>query len=91
MSLKEDLAKLARERMVAGKADPTQNSADGTKGETRQALADIAGVSHDTLAKVERIERGAIPEVREVRIAPEIAPTSYTGPTRENGLFGETL
>ena len=59
------MATLARERMVAGKADPVQNSAQGSEGKTRDALADIAGVSHDTLAKVERIERDAIPEVRE--------------------------
>lgn len=65
LSLKEDLAKLARERMVAGKADPVQNSAQGSEGKTRDALADMAGVSHDTIAKVERIEAEAIPEVRQ--------------------------
>lgn len=66
LSLKEDLAKLARGRMLAGKVDPVQNSAQGSEGKTRDALADIAGVSHDTLAKVERIEAEAIPEIREM-------------------------
>lgn len=66
LSLKEDLAKLARERMLAGKFDPVQNSAHGNEGKTRDALAGIAGVSHDTLAKVERIEAEAIPEIRKM-------------------------
>ena len=69
MSLKEDLAKLARERQAHGQTAPgktlTQNSAEPMdRGETRDALADMAGVSHDTIAKVERIERDAIPEAR---------------------------
>ena len=62
LSLKEDMAALARERMVAGKADPTPKLAEG-KGETRDAIADMAGVSHGTLDKVERIEAEAIPDV----------------------------
>ena len=68
------MATLARERMVAGKADPVQDSTQGSDGKTRDALADIAGVSHDTLAKVERIERDAIPEVRERARREEISP-----------------
>ena len=65
LSLKEDMAKLARERMVAGKADPVPNLAQGSEGKTRDTLADMAGISHGTLDKVERITLDAIPEVRE--------------------------
>jgi len=41
------LAARAKERMLRGKADPTQISAEG-KGETRDEVAKAAGVSHDT-------------------------------------------
>ena len=46
----------AKRRMLAGKADPTQKFAGG---ETREKLADIAGVSHETLRKVKAIEAEA--------------------------------
>ena len=46
----------AKRRMLAGKADPTQKFAGG---ETREKLADIAGVSHETLRKVKAIETEA--------------------------------
>lgn len=46
----------AKRRMLAGKADPTQKFAGG---ETREKLADIAGVSHETLRKVKTIEAEA--------------------------------
>ena len=69
------MAKLARERMVAGKADPVPNLAQGSEGKTRDALADIAGVSHDTLAKVERIEVEAIPEVFLTGISDRVSKT----------------
>lgn len=50
------------------------NLAKGVKGETRQAVADLAGVSHGTLDKVERIEREGIPEVREKARRGAISP-----------------
>jgi hypothetical protein len=50
--------------MVAGKADPVQNSAQGSEGKTRDALADIAGVSHDTIAKVDLSARVSFREFR---------------------------
>ncbi len=61
--------------MVAGKADPVQNSTQGSEGKTCDALADIAGVSHDTLAKVECIERDAIPEVFLTGISDRVSET----------------
>lgn len=56
------IAARAKERMKAGKAqDPVQISA---QGKTRQEIAEAAGVSHDTVAKVKKIEAQAAPEVK---------------------------
>lgn len=41
-----------------------QNSAEATPIETRKEVAKAAGVSHDTVAKVKRIEADATPEVK---------------------------
>ena len=52
LKLKPLLTKQAKERMLSGKADPTQKSAGG---EVRQQIADAANVSRDTVSKVEKI------------------------------------
>lgn len=62
--LKDSVAAAANQRMLAGKADPPQISAEGTTGETRDTLAKLAGVSHDTLSKVEILEREADDELK---------------------------
>lgn len=62
LELKPMIAAKARGRMLSGKADPTQKSAEG---ETREELATIAGISHDTIHKVEVIEKEAPPEIKE--------------------------
>jgi len=62
LQLKPLLAEEASKRMKAGKADPTKKSAEG---EVREQLAKAAGVSHDTISKVEKIEAKATPEVKE--------------------------
>lgn len=73
LRLKAVIAARAKERMLAGKpADPPQNSAEGT-GETRDALANIAGVSHDTIQKVETIERDAPEPVKAAARAGDIS------------------
>ena len=65
LALKPLLAESAKERMLAGKAtDPTQNSAEGS-GETRDQLADTAGVSHDTIAKVEYVAKHADERIKD--------------------------
>ena len=65
LKLKEGVAAEAKKRMLKGKkADPTQKSAEG-RSETRDELAKMAGVSHDTIAKVEKIVAEAEPEVVE--------------------------
>ena len=51
------IAARAKERMKAGKAqDPVQISA---QGKTSQEIAKAAGVSHDTVAKVKKLEAKA--------------------------------
>jgi len=63
LKLKPLIAKEARKRMLAGKPlDPTQNSAGG---ETRDRLAKVAGVSHDTIHKAAVIAEKAPEEVKE--------------------------
>ena len=52
LKLKPVIAEKAKERML----NPMQNSAQGT---TRDELAKVAGVSHDTIARVETIEKKA--------------------------------
>jgi hypothetical protein len=47
--------------MLAG-GNPTQNSAEG--GEVRDEVAKLAGVSHDTISKVEEIEAAAPDEIK---------------------------
>ena len=50
----------AKRRMLAGKANPVQNSSQGTDtGKTREKVAKAAGVSHDTISKVKKIETEA--------------------------------
>ena len=67
LSLKEDLAKLARERQRGGQGGILLPAKlPEASGETRDALADMAGVSGRTLDKVERIEAEAIPEIRDM-------------------------
>ena len=62
--LKDSVAAAANQRMLAGKTTPPQKSAEGTTGETRDTLAKLAGVSHDTLSKVETLEREADDDVK---------------------------
>lgn len=50
LKLKPVIANKAKRRMLKGKTDPTQNSAEG---ETREKIAEAAGVSHDTIGRVE--------------------------------------
>lgn len=57
LRLKPVIAERAKERMT----NPVQNSA---QGRTRDELAKAAGVSHDTIAKVEKIEAKASPQVK---------------------------
>ena len=60
----------AKERLVTSTGGndprPTQNSAEaGTNGETRKKLADIAGVSHDTIKKVKKLATSADDETKQ--------------------------
>ena len=55
------IASASEKRMLAGKAiNPMQNSAQGQeKGTTRKQIAEIAGVSHDTIKKVKKLNEAA--------------------------------
>ena len=54
LKLKPVIAEKAKERMLSGKADPSQKSG---QGKTDKELAKVAGVSHDTIHKVEAIQK----------------------------------
>lgn len=61
LKLKPVIAEKAKERMLAGKSDPNQKSDEGM---TSKALGKIAGISHDTIHKVETIEKSDNEEVK---------------------------
>jgi ParB-like chromosome segregation protein Spo0J len=63
LELESTIAARAEDRMKAGvKIDPAQKSSEG---ETREQIAAIAGVSHDTVAKVKTIKAKASAETKE--------------------------
>jgi 16S rRNA G966 N2-methylase RsmD len=68
LELEELEAKKAKERQAAGgKQKVPQISAEAENGDTRDKIAEIAGVSHDTIAKVKLIkEKGTAKEIEEL-------------------------
>jgi hypothetical protein len=71
LKLKPVYEEKAKERMLSGKkTDPSQIS---EQGKTSKELAKIAGVSHDTIAKVQKIEEKATKETKEKLIRQEIS------------------
>ena len=68
LGLKEDLAKLAKERQGRRTdledADNIPANLPGSSGETRDVLAEMAGVSHGTLDKVDLSARVSFREFR---------------------------
>lgn len=63
LKLKPLIAEKAKERQIqGGKEKVVQKSA---QAKTRDELAKVAGVSHDTIHKVEKIEAEATPQVKE--------------------------
>jgi len=61
LKLEPIIAAKAKDRMLAGKVDPVQKS---SQGKTRESLASIAGVSHDTIHKTKIIEARADNETK---------------------------
>lgn len=62
LKLEAAISERAEHRMKSGKQlDPKQNSA---QGQTRDELAKLAGVSHDTVDKVKKIERLGTPDLK---------------------------
>lgn len=70
LAYKPIIEERARERMVAGTLNPVQNSA---QGKTRDNIAKIAGVSHDTIEKVSKIEKEAPEPIKRAARAGEIS------------------
>ena len=78
LKLKAVVAAEAKKRQGARndlktKKDIPQKSAGSQKGETRDELAKLAGVSHDTIAKVEKIVAEAEPRVVEAARSGEMS------------------
>jgi ParB family chromosome partitioning protein len=67
LRLKPAIAEKAKEsyRENVGRPKESLQKSAPIKVDTRAELAKVAGVSHDTIAKVERIERAASPEVKQ--------------------------
>ena len=65
LRLKEVVAAEAKKRQARKPKSVVQKSAQQNSGKTRDELAKIAGVSHDTISKVEKIVTEAKPEVVE--------------------------
>lgn len=62
LKLKPIIAEKAKERMLSGKKNPNQKSDEGM---TSNNLAKLAGVSHDTIHKVEVIENKGSEEIKQ--------------------------
>lgn len=66
LRLKPVIAEKAKENLVTHTDDGYQGLQNSAKAvDTRKELAAAAGVSHDTIAKVEKIEAHATPEMKE--------------------------
>ncbi len=61
LKLEPIIAAKAKDRMLAGKSDPVQKS---SQGKTRESLASVAGVSHDTIHKAKVIAARADDETK---------------------------
>lgn len=67
LRLKPVIAEKAKENQRGGQGGVllSQKSVEAKPVDTQKEIAKAAGVSHDTIAKVEKIERQAAPEVKE--------------------------
>ena len=64
--MKPVIAAKAKEQQIRKPADfVLQKSAEQNPIDTRKEIAKAAGVSHDTIAKVEKIQKQAAPEIIE--------------------------
>ena len=65
LQLKPLIAEQAKERQIRKPQNSVPQISAEQKSETRPVLADIAGVSHDTIRKVEKLEATAPQELKE--------------------------
>ena len=61
----EDVFKAKAKENQGNRNDIKQISAESKPIETRQEIAKVANVSHDTISKVKKIEATASPEIKE--------------------------
>lgn len=77
LRLKDEIAAEAKKRQATstGGADPQlkQNSAEAAKGETRDELALLAGVSHDTVDKVETVLSEGDQKTKDAMLSGEVS------------------
>lgn len=79
LKIKPDIAKKAKEKQIEAGGAVRQKS-DKAVVDTKKEVAKLAGVSHDTIAKVEKIEAHATPEVKAAVKSGEISiNTAYEG------------
>lgn len=68
LQLKPDIAKKAKENQAEYHGNQYESGlcqkSDKVQIDTKKEVAKLAGVSHDTIAKVEKIEKQATPEVK---------------------------
>lgn len=62
LKLKPMMAEEAKKRMLSGRANPSQKSG---QGKTDKELAKLAGVSHDTIHKVETINKEGSDQIKQ--------------------------
>jgi len=95
IELKGLFAAKAKENMSTGGGDKVSDSARAgcqnsdnpiKRIDTKKELARIAGTSHDTIAKVERIERDATPEIKEALRTSAISINGAYVATKQNAI-----
>lgn len=66
LKIKPVIAKLAKEnqKLSDGRGQKGCQISDNLNVDTKKEIAKAAGVSHDTIAKVEKIEEKAAPEIK---------------------------
>ena len=85
IELKGLFAEKAKENQIRKPESVSQISVE-QKVDTQKELARIAGTSHDTIAKVERIERDATPEIKEALRTSAISINGAYVATKQNAM-----
>lgn len=73
LRLKPVIAERAKEQQIRTKENRVCQISDKQAIDTKKELATVAGISHDTIAKVEKIEAMATPDIKEKLSAGEMS------------------